>query len=862
MNKKGGKELDEYRGISTGIYGFDRAIDMLRLGDNVVWQVEKIEHYEYVVSKYIKQVKNEGKKLIYIRFSNKNSVLHDIEGVKIYNLNPRLGFEDFTTNVHKIIENEGREVFYVFDSLTELQQYWYTDLMPTNFFKVICPFLNKHGAIAYFALIRDAHTYDTLSGIRETTQLLLDVYKIEDTFYIHPLKVQGRYSSTMFFPHKISEEDAIPITSSADTARLFSKFTWSRKRLGYWRKTIDKAKKALNSDNETKEEMKKLLITLLIGFNSKISDMCMKYFNLEDIVDIAYREIGTGNIGGKSIGMLLATKIITTVDEYKGYFTPLLESHDSFYIGTDVFYTYIVENGMWDIRLKQKTEEGYFKYASELRESLKLGKFSKTVKEQFIHMLEYYGQSPIVVRSSSLLEDSFGNAFAGKYESVFCVNQGTTEERLEAFEDAVKTVYASTMSEDAINYRKLRGLDKRDEQMAILVQRVSGDYYEDYFFPHIAGVGNSSNLYVWNKKMNMNAGMLRLVFGLGTRAVDRVNYDYIRIVALDDPLKVPFSSNEKEEDFSQRYVDLLDLKSKEISTLYINDIINKDIKTETKLFGGRNEDTQRQLKQIGISPKEAPFILNFKRLLKNTQFPKVMKKVLKVLSQEYKYPVDIEFTANFSQNGDFTFNIVQCRPLQTRGLGKTVELPKFVENRPCLFSSVGNFMGGNVRLKIDYVIFVSKEEYIKLTESEKYSVARQIGLINEALKGKHTMLMGPGRWGSRNPLLGVPVRFTELCNMSVMCEIAYQNNNFVPELSYGSHFFQDLVETGIFYVAIFDNKKNVIFNEDILNKNKNIANEIIEGNKINENVIKVYKTEGLQVYSDITEQIVTCGYEK
>ncbi|HSQ88840.1 PEP/pyruvate-binding domain-containing protein, partial [Romboutsia sp.] len=434
------------------------------------------------------------------------------------------------------------------------------------------------------------------------------------------------------------------------------------------------------------------------------------------------------------------------------------------------------------------------------------------------------------------------------------------EERLQAFEDAIRTVYASTMNDDALNYRKLRGLDKRDEQMAILVQRVSGDYYGEYFYPHLAGVGNSSNLYVWNKRIDMEAGMLRLVFGLGTRAVDRINNDYARIVTLDDPMRIPLTNYDDQRKFSQHYVDLLNLKSNQLTTVDVNDAIKNDIKANLNIFGCKDYETERMLKQTGRDPSKAPFILNFQGVLKSTQFPKVMKRVLSVLSSEYNHPVDIEFTANFNKDGNFKFNIVQCRPLQTRGLGKTVQAPKLLDKNSCLFSSVGNFMGGNVRLPIDYVVFVSTEEYINLSQTDKYSIARQIGIVNTALKNKNAMLMGPGRWGTSTPSLGVPVHFTELCNMSVMCEIAYSNEGLMPELSYGSHFFQDLVETGIFYVALFDNKADVIFNENKLREGKNIVSEIVGSDRVNENVIKVYDTKGLVVYSDITEQIVTCSY--
>ena len=206
-------------------------------------------------------------------------------------------------------------------------------------------------------------------------------------------------------------------------------------------------------------------MSMLIGSESRMFELYDRYFTLKDILRIAAREVGTGFIGGKSEGMLVARKILE--EEGKDRFKPILESHDSYYIGSDVFYTYIVQNGWWELRTKQKTEEGYFQYAPELKEKILQGEFSENIQEKFVQMLEYFGQSPIIVRSSSLLEDNFGNAFAGKYESFFCVNQGTPEERYKAFEQAVRNVYASTMNEDALAYRMNRGLFNKDEQMAI-----------------------------------------------------------------------------------------------------------------------------------------------------------------------------------------------------------------------------------------------------------------------------------------------------------------------------------------------------------------------------------------------------------
>ena len=152
--------------------------------------------------------------------------------------------------------------------------------------------------------------------------------------------------------------------------------------------------------------------------------------------------------------------------------------HDSFYIGSDVFFTFLVDNDLFRLRLKM-TRDTHISQDEfdEVEDRFLDGTFPPEIIEQFRDLLDYYGQAPIIVRSSSLLEDSFGNAFAGKYRSEFCANQGTPEERLEVFMRAVKLVYASALNPDALTYRRKRGLGESDEQMAILVQRVSGTPY-------------------------------------------------------------------------------------------------------------------------------------------------------------------------------------------------------------------------------------------------------------------------------------------------------------------------------------------------------------------------------------------------
>jgi len=842
--------------VSTGMTGFDRAIDMLRLGDNVVWQVDSVQDYLKVVTPFVEQAKRDKRKLVYIRFGNHEPILNDDSELKVYKVDATKGFESFASEVHHIIEQEGKKTFYVFDCLTDLLESWYSDLMIGNFFKVSCPFLYELDTIAYFALIRNAHTYSTIAGIRETTQLLLDLYEVNKKMYIHPLKASERYSPTMFFPHLIKGPEAICISASSEIAELFSSINRGEERLDYWNVVFANARKALNLDLEQQNQTKMLLISLLIGNESRMSELCYQYFTLNDILTIASREIGTGYIGGKSVGMLLARKILE-VDE-SNRFQPYLEPHDSFYLGSDVFYTYIVQNGWWKLRVKQKTAEGYYQFAPELKEKLLHGKFPEKIKEQFVQVLEYFGQSPIIVRSSSLLEDNFGNAFAGKYESVFCANQGTPEERYEAFVQAIRTVYASTMNEDALTYRMNRGLFEEDEQMAILIQRVSGDHYGKSFFPHIAGVGNSSNLYVWDKSIDMDAGMIRLVFGLGTRAVDRTVKDYAKIISLDAPLRRPLMAIEDEKKFSQSYIDVLSLSNNKHLTKRADEILSNDLGVDKHLFAKVDNPTLTRMKELGFNHLHVPYILDFQRLLKETAFASLMKDMLAQLSSVYEYPVDIEFTGNFKDKHSFKINLLQCRPLQTRGLGKPVQMPQKMDKDDCLFSQTGNFMGGNVRLPIDYVIYVNPDAYIEQSEQGKYAVARAIGKMNVRLKGKNVMLIGPGRWGTTTPSLGVPVHFTELAHMSVICEVSSNDGGLMPELSYGSHFFQDLVETGIFYAAIYDGQKDVVYHPEKILQKENLLSSILPEHAKLASTIHIAKTPSMEIFSDILTQKLLC----
>jgi hypothetical protein len=259
------------------------------------------------------------------------------------------------------------------------------------------------------------------------------------------------------------------------------------------------------------------------------------------------------------------------------------------------------------------------------------------------------------------------------------------------------------------------------------------------------------------------------------------------------------------------------------------------------------------------------WILTFEKLLSETNYIQVMQRMLKTLEAHYQYPVDIEFTVNFMDGDAFTINLVQCRPLQCKGLTASVQFPENIKSERILFASQGYNMGGSISQPIRRVIYVDPQAYVETPVSQKYSIARLIGRLNRKIASKETtptLLLGPGRWGTTTPSLGVPVRFAEINKIAVLAELAYEGGNLMPELSFGTHFFQDLVESNIFYIALFPEKESVVFNKDKLLGMPNLLTNFFPEEHKWADVVRVYDVDSsqLQVMCDIVSQKVICFF--
>lgn len=850
--------------VNSGIPQMDEALDNIRLGDNVVFRVSNLEEFKLFLNPYIEQAKLDKRNIIYFRFASHEPLVEDCPEVKRVDIPLSHRFETFTVDIHNVIADEGLDAFYVFDCLSELQAAWATDLMMGNFFRVTCPFLFTLDTVAYFPVLRGMHSTYAINKIKNTAQVFIDVYSDDKNIYVRSEKVWNRHNEKMLMPHIYDKDtgDFYPILDGVKSSRFYQilgKLQRSQKEQhsDFWDRFFNKAKDLFESGEDVKEYADKMC-NIMMTRDEKMRLMVKENFTPEDYFEVREHMIGTGMIGGKSCGMLLSRAIVRNKlpEIYEN-----IEPHDSFYVGSDVYYTYIVDNDFWDLRVKQRSDEGFFALAEQFSQKLLNGAFDDAIEEQFRGIIEYYGQDPYIIRSSSILEDGFGNAFAGKYESVFCANQGTDEERLAEFENAVRTVYASTMNPSALDYRKRRGLEKRDEQMALLIQRVSGSYYGNNFMPCAAGVGYSYSPYKFIKEIDQSKGMLRLVMGLGTSAVDRTQGSYPRLVSLGAPEKNVYTNTADMHKYSQRKIEVVDTINRCLKQLEVKDLLpNISFYHKTMLLD-HDYDAETRLREVGR--KDEVMFVSCRGLVKRGEIMDALKDIMACIQAEYQQPVDIEYAINLSENDDYMINLLQCRPLQVfKDLGE-VQIPNDIAEDRIILESYGDSMGLSRISKLDIIVYVDPIAYYIMPHYEKVNVAHLISRINGFISenDKHGFLMCPGRIGTSSPELGVPTNFADISGFEAICEMEERKAGYNPELSYGSHMFQDLVEQDILYTAVFSGKEDTIFNPELFKGYDNITEKFKGGTELKD-IVQVYNVsdENVQIFNDLNTEhfLLTC----
>lgn len=527
--------------------------------------------------------------------------------------------------------------------------------------------------------------------------------------------------------------------------------------------------------------------------------LTIRHFN-----DITRRMIGSdtgmGRIGGKAGGMILGHAILADAGEDRKPEFPVAIP-ESYYLRSDVIEDFLHLNRLDEYQTqKYKPVEDVTREYPLIRGVFRNGDFPLKIIHELRRVLDKIGKHPLIVRSSSLLEDRFGTAFCGKYASYFLANQGSLEQRLRALLGSIAEVYASILSPDPILYRREHNLIDYVEGMAVLIQKVVGTQVGDYFFPAFAGVAFSRNEYRWSPRIQREDGLLRLVMGLGTRAVDRSGHEYPRMVALGDPTLRPESSVREIRRCAQQILDVIDRKKRRLRSIRLQDALASGVEIPMldKLVSIHRDGELYTPTGQRVDADPEQIYVTFDKLIRETAFVKRVRDILHRLEDAYQVPVDMEFACDGER-----FYVLQCRTQCQALASGPVTIPTDVPECDILFDAQKYVRTGLIE-RIEYVVYIDPGRYDAVeTRERRVAIARVIGRINHALEPKSFILVGPGRWGSNDIRLGVPVRYADINRCRMLVEVARQKDGFSPEVSFGTHFFQDLVETGIDYLPLY-----------------------------------------------------------
>ena len=601
------------------------------------------------------------------------------------------------------------------------------------------------------------------------------------------------------------------------------------------------------------QEIKAVLIRTMISDQLAYVNIARQWFTVEDLREIYHRKIGYGKIGGKSAGMMLAYRILSDaapVEVRKALRIPV-----SYFLASDLFYVFTESNDLvrW-MDQKYKPEAQMRSEYPKIVQDFVNGKFPEDILVRLRDILEEAGKRPLIVRSSSLLEDNFGTSFAGKYESYFVPNQGATEENLAALAEAIARVYASSVNPTVLLYRHAKGLVDYDERIAVLLQFVEGEQFGHYFMPQAAGVAFSRNLYRWSPQIRKEDGFVRLVWGLGTRAVESFGDEHPRLVALSHPALHPLDTAESIRQHSQQYVDLIDLEENALKTLPVHGALTAQYPLLRYIAQVEEDGYLRTPTSGTIDPKR--LVVTFDDLLRRTPFAKRMKSLLATLEKHYGFPVDTEFAAGVLNPGaahpDIYITLLQCRPQSHLSDGPEVELPARPDPADIIFSTRRMVPRGAVA-GINWVLFVPPEGYFALTSAAgRNRLERTIGALNVALKDDIFICVGPGRWGTTTPDQGVSVDYGDIYHTRALIELTGKGVGPDLEPSFGTHFFQDLVESNIYPLNVNLDDRDSAFNRSFFYQTQNHLPDFIHPDESLSGALRLIKVDDFSSGSSLS----------
>ena len=552
------------------------------------------------------------------------------------------------------------------------------------------------------------------------------------------------------------------------------------------------------TDYNSIEELRKDLLNYLRRYNKTrqrgiITEFSKEMFDPQS----SFARIGGGSLGGKARGLGFINSLINDYNISDQFKDVSIHIPAAVVLATDVFDDFIEKNNLKEFALHCKDDK---KITEKFLEAKVFPEKALGDLAAFLNIL----QTPLAIRSSSLLEDSQYHPFAGVYETYMIPNNHNNSLiRLDQLLNGIKKVYASTFYQGAKDYIKLTSYRSEEEKMAVIIQRMIGNEHKNRYYPNFSGVARSYNFYPIQPQKSTD-GIVNVALGLGKMVVD--GGSSVRFCPKYPTDLIQFYSAKDSFEFSQREFYALKLDSPE-------DLVDTTYDTRTKKYGLDVSEADGTLNYVGSTyshendiiydgiARAGSRLVTFSQILKYKVFP--LAEIIDLLQDMAAWgmgsPVEIEFAANLDRdnNGLQEFGLLQMRPLVLNQ--EMDELDISEEDKTKILCESSQVMGHGSIENIYDIIYVDPIDY---NRADSRKVALEVSQYNSDLisEGKPYLLIGVGRWGSLDPWLGIPVEWEQIAGARVIVESSFKDMEVTP--SQGSHFFQNLTSFMIGYFSI------------------------------------------------------------
>lgn len=511
---------------------------------------------------------------------------------------------------------------------------------------------------------------------------------------------------------------------------------------------------------------------------------------------ISFARMGDGSLGGKARGLAFLNRLIEKHSLTDRYENISISIPRSIVISTEYFDEFILENGL------------QYVIDSELSDDEILSEFvASRLPEGLISGLKTYLKTvdtPLAVRSSSKLEDSNYQPFAGVYSTYMIPHVDNKDMMLRILDKAIKSVYASVFYNGSRTYIQTTGNLQSEEKMAVVIQNICGSEHNGLYYPLISGVGRSVNFYPIGGE-RMEDGIVNVVFGLGKSVVEggktlRFSPEFPKKIlqlsqpylAMRDSQKMMFALDLRPGAFKisrNEGVNLAHIPVTEVIPDYANSnlVFSTYSAVNSRIVPGVEESGAR--------------IVSFDAILKYGKYPlaKALSEIMDICRKELLCEVEIEFAADVAPSGKLSLKLLQVRPISSYSAEQEVNFDELKDSLGTLFLESGKALGNGFVNDVSHIVYIAPDKFNSLSTRE---IAAELAEINNTFKSRNEgyILIGPGRWGSSDPNLGIPVIWSDISEAKMIVE--YSMPGFQVEPSQGTHFFQNITSLGVGYLSI------------------------------------------------------------